>query len=187
MAKRAGHQTIAIKAKPYYKKREGVSQVRNRYMGHGLTAKWIGMSETLHTAMVIRYPKNVMESPGAALVHALKDADDIEYLLISETHGKPYQFPREGYARGTLADIANALQVGAVPQEQIDNAVAQMDRDIKVAATWLEYSVSENDAMCDVLEEILVQKGKVPVDAEAERNAMNDRLDEDLEMRISTL
>ncbi len=180
MAKRAGHQTIAIEAKPYHKKREGVSQVRNRYMGRELTPKWVGVSDTLHAAMVIRYPKDVMESSGENLVRALKDADNIEYLLIGETRGKPYQFPREGYARGTLADIANALQVGAVPQEQIDNAVAQMDRDIKVAATWLEHAVAENDAMCDVLEEILDQKVKVP-----ESETMAELLEETPELKVS--
>ena len=185
MAKRAGHQTIAIEAKPYDKKREGVSQVRNRYIGRELTTKWVGVSETLHTAMVIRYPKDVMESSGENLVRALKAAHDIEYLLIGETHGKPYQFPLEGYARGTLADIANALQVGAVPQEEIDDAVARMDRDIKVAATWLEHAISESDAMCDVLEEILDQRVKIPVDAESERETMDNMLDETPELEVS--
>ena len=185
MAKRAGHQTIAIEAKPYDKKREGVSQVRDRYMGRELTTKWVGVSETLHAAMVIRYPKNVMESSGENLVHALKAAHDIEYLLIGETHGKPYQFPSEGYAHGTLADIANALQVGAVPQEEIDNAVAQMDRDIKVAATWLEHAISESDAMCEVLEDILDQKVKIPVDAESQSQATDDMLEKTPELEVS--
>ena len=185
MAKRAGHQTIAIEAKPYHKTREGVSQVRNRYIGRELTTKWVGVSETLHTAMVIRYPKGVMESSGENLVRALKAAHDIEYLLIGETRGKPYQFPHEGYARGTLVDIANALQVGAVPQEEIDDAVARMDRDIKVAATWLEHAISESDAMCDVLEEILDQRVKIPVDAESQSKAMGDMLEETPELKVS--
>lgn len=94
---------------------------------------------------------------GAVLQALLKQAADLEYLLIGETGGEPYPFPRNGYAHGTLADIATALQIGAVPSQLLDAAATQMEYDIHVAAKWLEAAVATIPAIGQTLHEILEQ------------------------------
>ena len=154
---RTGHQTVAIEAKWNDAAADGLKQVRARYLGRKLCPDFVGVSDILRTAMVVRYPARFRNKRGAALQALLKQAADLEYLLIGETGGEPYQFPRNGYARGPLADIATALQVGAVPSQRLDAAAAQMEYDIHVAAKWLDASVANLPAIGQKLHGILEQ------------------------------
>ena len=154
---RSGHQTVAIEAKWNDAAADGLKQVRARYLGRKLCPDFVGVSDILRIAMVVRYPARFRNKRGAALQALLKQAADLEYLLIGETGGEPYQFPRNGYARGTLADIATALQVGAVPSQRLDAAAAQMEYDIHVAAKWLDASVANLPAIGQKLHDILEQ------------------------------
>ncbi len=157
MVTRPGHQTVAIEAKWADAAADGVKQVCSRYLGRKLSPDFVGVSDTLRAAMVIRYPSRFRNKRGAAIQALLKQAADLEYLLIGETAGEPYQFPPEGYARGTLADIATALQVGAVPSQRLDAAAAQMEYDIHVAAKWLDASIANIPAIGQKLHDILEQ------------------------------
>lgn len=157
MVTRPGHQTVAIEAKWADAAADGVKQVCSRYLGRKLSPDFVGVSDTLRAAMVIRYPSRFRNKRGAAIQALLKQAAELEYLLIGETAGEPYQFPPEGYARGTLADIATALQVGAVPSQRLDAAAAQMEYDIHVAAKWLDASIANIPAIGQKLHDILEQ------------------------------
>ncbi len=112
IAMRRGHETVAIEAKwSDVNARNGVTQVRERYLGRTLLPEFVGASLKLKSAMVVRYPTRLKKKPGAEITAALQTADDIESMLIGESSGVYYEFPSVGYARGTLADVANALKV----------------------------------------------------------------------------
>ena len=47
MAVRKGRETIAIEAKSYNNPDDGIETVREKYLGKSLTAKYVGVSDTL--------------------------------------------------------------------------------------------------------------------------------------------
>ena len=77
---RDGHETVAIEAKWTDSPKDGVAQVRSRYLGRRLCPDFVGVSETLRAAMVVRYPINLRDKSGADIRTLLKKAEDIEYL-----------------------------------------------------------------------------------------------------------
>ena len=158
IATRRGHETVAIEAKwSDSKARNGVMQVRERYLGRTLLPEFVGASLKLKSAMVVRYPTRLQKKPGAEITAALQAADDIESMLIGESSGEYYEFPSVGYARGTLADVANALKVGAVPSQHIAEASEKMEEEIQVAAKWLHDAWEANAIIGDKLDNILEQ------------------------------
>ena len=158
IATRRGHETVAIEAKwSDSKARNGVMQVRERYLGRTLLPEFVGASLKLKSAMVVRYPTRLQKKPGAEITAALQAADDIESMLIGESSGEYYEFPSLGYARGTLADVANALKVGAVPSQHIAEASEKMEEEIQVAAKWLHDASEANAIIGDKLDNILEQ------------------------------
>ncbi len=158
LAMRRGHETVAIEAKwSDATARNGVAQVRERYLGRTLLPEFVGASLKLKSAMVIRYPTRLKKKPGAEIPAALRAADDIESLLIGESRGEYYEFPNLGYARGTLADMANALKVGAVPSQHIAEAAEKMEAEIQVAAKWLNDATEDKSIIGNKLDNILDQ------------------------------
>ena len=159
MVKRFGLETIAVEAKPADTPIEkGITKMRDSYIGSELTAEWIGISETLQTGVVIRYPEELSTASGDELIGTLINTTDIEYKLISISSGEPMEFPMAGVARGSLADIVNALHVGASPSKQIKDAAQAMERGIKVAAKWIEDAIPNKPAIGQKLSGILGEK-----------------------------
>ena len=158
IAMRRGHETVAIEAKwSDVNARNGITQVRERYLGRTLLPEFVGASLKLKSAMVVRYPTRLKRKPGAEITAALQTANDIESMLIGESSGVYYEFPSVGYARGTLADVANALKVGAVPSQHIAEASEKMEEEIQVAAKWLHDATEANAIIGDKLDDILAQ------------------------------
>lgn len=77
---RDGHEAGAIEAKWTDSPKDGVAQVRSRYLGRRLCPDFVGVSETLRAAMVVRYPTNLRDKSGADIRTLLKNSEDIEYL-----------------------------------------------------------------------------------------------------------
>lgn len=156
MVKRLGLETVAVEAKPADVPIEGgITKMRDIYIGSELTADWVGISETLQTGLVIRYPEELSSASGDELVAKLVRTTEIEYKLISISSGEQVEFPMAGVARGSLADIVNALHVGASPSKQIKDAAQAMERGIKVAARWIEDAIPNKPAIGKKLSGIL--------------------------------
>ena len=89
----------------------------------------------------------------------LQAAEDIAYILLnkpepeSETESdqvlyiiepgpdnevEPESFPRSGWLRGSVADIATAIRVRATPVSKIDAAADLLEKRIEIAAQQLE-------------------------------------------------
>ena len=119
-----GTRTIAISAKRHDGNIESaVDEMKNDYLGSELTAEFMGVSDTLQTGIVLRYPEELTEVTDDALTYRLVHTKAIEYCVV--TADKDGNFPKEGYAKGSLSDIATAIHIGASPTKKIE-AVAKV-------------------------------------------------------------
>ena len=84
--------------------------------------------------MAILYPDRFRTMPGRAINSQLRAAGDLQYKLISTLRDTVGHFPENGWATGTVGDIANALHVGAMPNSQLEQAAAEMELSIDSGA-----------------------------------------------------
>ena len=158
MAKRAGYETVAIEAKHTDAGvREGIIRMEGLYLGSELVVdsenNWMGASETLQTGIIIRYPDSIMNTKSEDLEDALLETRDIEYCVI--TADSTGDFPKGGMVRGSLADIAAAMTIGAVPAKKIQVAAKKMDRGLREAVSHIEQSIERIPYIGTRLSEIL--------------------------------
>ena len=154
---RPGYEPVAIEAK-YVDSADDVVAQAQKHVGRELETEYATRTETLHTVMAIRYPAWFKEVAGRDIEEKLCSAADLQYLLKGKSGGETYRFPRKGWATGTVADIANAVHVGTVPSERIDDAAEQMERAVNIAAQQLDAAVKARAAIGDSLEHILHQE-----------------------------
>ena len=154
---RMGYEPIAIEAK-YADSPDDVVAQAQKHVGRMLETEYAIRTETLHTVMAIRYPVWLKDVASREIEERLRCATDFQYLLKGKSSGEPYQFPRTGWATGTVVDIANALHVGAVPSERIDAAASDMERAVNIAAQQLDEAIKARAAIGDELEHILHQE-----------------------------
>ena len=114
--------------------------------------------KTLNNVMAILYPDRFKTTPGRDINSQLRAADDLQYKLISTFKGTVGHFPKNGWATGTVGDIAHALHVGALPNSQLEQAAAEMERSIDSAAHLLEDAIVDHHAIGTKIEAILHQE-----------------------------
>ena len=111
------------------------------------------VTNTLNNVMAIRYPTRFKTEAGRDLQQALLNADDLQYKLVSNTG----QFPTNGWAKGKVTDIANALHIGATPNSQLEAEADKMELSINKAANLIEDAVAERPGIGNSVEKILHQ------------------------------
>ena len=143
---RRGYETIGIEAKIHGTADDaGVVQLRAEYFGKQLNTDWRGSSLTLQTGMAIRYPEEASTCPQAELAIVLSESTAFEYRLV--TADGMGDFPKGGFVRGSLDDIATALTIGAVPAEKIQAAINIMTRGMDVAVNDITQAIAR-EAEC---------------------------------------
>ena len=150
-----GRETVVIEAKSYNVKiEEGVKQLRKRYFGERLDPDFQRVSNTLETGMVLRYPESVQSKIShTELEEALIHTDEIEYCVVtSDGEGN---FPKKGYAKGTLRDIATALHIGASPTKKIREVTEAYNVGMNEWAADIERSIKTRPKLGEILSEIL--------------------------------
>ena len=108
--------------------------------------------------MAILYPDRFRTMPGREINPQLRAAGDLQYKLISTLGNTVGHFPKNGWATGTVADIANALHVGAMPNSQLEQAAAEMELSIDSTAHLLEDAIVDHRAIGTKIEAILHQE-----------------------------
>ena len=163
MAKRAGYETVAIEAKHTKSGvRDGIIRMEHAYLGGELDVSpennWMGASETLQTGIVILYPDIVMNTKSEELEDVLRETRDIEYCVI--TADRTGDFPKTGMVRGSLADIATAMTVGAVPAKKIQEAADKMEGGLRKAVDYIEQSIVQIPYIGTRLSEIIGEEAR---------------------------
>ena len=173
-----GREPIGIEAKfaTTTNARNLIKQAETRLV-YELEAEYHTATKTLNNVMAILYPDRFKTMPGRDINSQLHEADDLQYKLVSSLRGTIGHFPKNGWAIGTVGDIANALHVGAMPNSQLEEAAVEMELSIDSAAHLLEDAIIEHPAIGTKIETILHQevfsKDPVPVGAISEQQPLN--------------
>ncbi len=116
------------------------------------------VGRTLNNVMAILYPDRFKTIPGRDINSQLRDVDDLQYKLVNTVGDTVGHFPENGWATGTVSDIANALYVGAMPNSQLEAAAEEMEKSINKAAYLLEDAIVDHPAIAKKIETILHQE-----------------------------
>ena len=154
-----GREPIGIEAKfaTTTNARNLIKQAETRLV-HELEAEYYTSAKTLNNVMAILYPDYFKTMPGRDITPQLLEADDLQYKLVSTFGNAVGHFPENGWATGTVEDIANALHVGAIPNSQLEQAAEDMELSINRAAYLLEDAIVEHRAIGTKIESILHQE-----------------------------
>ena len=134
-----------------------IKQAETRLV-YELEAEYHTATKTLNNVMAILYPDDFKTMPGRDINPRLRMADDLQYKLISTLKGTVGHFPKNGWAIGTVGDIANALHVGAMPNSQLEQAAKDLEYSIDSAAHLLEDAIADHRAVGTKIETILHQE-----------------------------
>ena len=129
-----------------------------QHLGEELSPAPNMVAETLTAAMALRIPIRFLQVKRRDLAHELRQADDIHYVLLSRNGSDTNRFPREGWAKGTVGDVAMALQLGATPNSKIQEAAALLEYRINQAALLLEASIATRPSIGTAIGKILYQE-----------------------------
>ena len=154
-----GGEPIGIEAKfaTTTNARNLIKQAETRLV-HELEAEYYTSAKTLNNVMAILYSDRFKTMPGREITPQLHEADDLQYKLVNTVSEIVGHFPKNGWATGTVADIANALQVGAMPNSQLEEAAEEMEKSINKAAYLLEDAIVDHPAIGKKIETILHQE-----------------------------
>ncbi len=134
-----------------------ISQAEDRLVLE-LETEYHVVGNTLNNVMAILYPDRFKTMQGADVNSQLRSADDLQYKLVNTVGDIVGHFPENGWATGTVADIANALRVGAMPNSHLENAAEEMEKSVNKAAYLLENAIVEHPAIGKKIETILHQE-----------------------------
>ena len=117
-----GHEPVAIEAK--FADVRGVESVERQAIRH-LGRDYIYDSETPETAqlrvvMAWRYPTRLRSVRFRELEDELRNAEDLEYVVIRLIDGTRYQIPGEGFVKCDVKTIANTLQTLSLVMKKVD-------------------------------------------------------------------
>ena len=116
------------------------------------------VGKMLNNVMAILYPDRFKTIPGKDINPELRAADDLQYKLVNTIGDTVGHFPENGWAKGTVGDIANALHVGAMPTSHLEAAAEEMEKSINKAAYLLEEAIVDHLAIAKKIETILHQE-----------------------------
>ncbi len=116
------------------------------------------VGKTLSNVMAILYPDRFKTIPGKDVNPRLRTADDLQYKLVNTVGDTIAHFPENGWATGTVGDIANALHIGAMPNSHLEAAAEEMEKSINKAAYLLEDAIVDHPAIGTKIETILHQE-----------------------------
>ena len=154
-----GREPVAIEVKLDGKSpnTQGEGQAA-QHLGEELSPAPNMVAETLTAAMALRIPTRFLQVKRRGLAQELRQADDIHYVLLSRNGSDTNRFPREGWAKGTVSDVAMALQLGATPNSKIQEAAALLEHRINQASLLLEASIATRPSIGTAIGNILYQK-----------------------------
>ena len=116
------------------------------------------VGKTLSNVMAILYPDRFKTMAGADINPQLRTADDLQYKLVNTVGDTVAHFPTNGWAIGTVGDIANALHIGAMPNSELEEAAEEMEKSVNKAAYLLEDAIIDHPAIGKKIETILHQE-----------------------------
>ena len=168
-----GREPIGIEAKfdTTTNAKNLIKQAETRLV-HELEAEYYTSEKTLNNVMAILYPDRFKTMPGRDINPRLREANDLQYKLVNTLGDTVGHFPKNGWATGTMGDIANALHVGAMPNSRLEQAAEEMELSVNRAAHLLEDAIVDHHAIGAKIETTLHQE-VFSKDADDEEEKLN--------------
>ena len=134
---------------------------------------------TIENVLRVRMPARFRTMPQDKIESEMRKAEDIAYVLLNkpESEGEtepdqvlfitepepnneiePESFPQNGWLKGSVADIATAIRVRAIPISKVDAAADLLEKRIETAAQQLETAIKARPSIGAEIEAILFQK-----------------------------
>ena len=138
--------------------------------------------DTVENVLRVRMPARFKTMPQGNIDTKMRTAEDIAYMLINnpipenepepdsvpftyqtedteqDNEAEPERFPKKGWLKGSVADIATAIRVGSTPISKINAAADLLEARIEIAAKQLETAIAERPSIGQEIEGILFQK-----------------------------
>ena len=135
---------------PHSPNLEGEKQAKGRL------GKRLASFETVKTTMALRVPHRFRQLSSVEIPDALRDADDLHYVLLSVD--APHRFPNSGWIVGNIGDVTAAIRIGAIPISKIVQAAEDLESGIDEAAHLLAAAVKTRPHIAETVEKILYQE-----------------------------
>ncbi len=154
--KENGRNPIVIEVKidePNAPNRSGEPQAR-KHLGRQLSSY-----EQVTTAMALRIPHQFRLAAHRELDEALRRTDELHYVLLNlDEHRNVHRFPKEGWVKGSLADVATAIRIGAIPNARVDKAAYDLEHGVNEAATLIATAAETRPGLAENVQRILYQE-----------------------------
>ena len=92
----------------------------------------VGEDDCVSTAVAVDLPLEYRSMDQTLILEQLKKSENIRYILLREK--APSRFPKMGWLRGSIADIAAAIRVEATPVSELKEAAQMLEEGIEKAA-----------------------------------------------------
>ncbi len=130
----------------------GEKQLNDFYLGKTLKTT----AQKIQTGIAVRFPYEFREIEQAELDEKMAKASDIAYCLLSID--EPHRFPKDGWLTGSVADIATAIRIGAMPIAKINEASKMLERGVDTAGELVDAAIAERPEIGHRIEKILYQE-----------------------------
>ena len=128
-------------------------------LGEELDPDVVDASGRVSAAIALRSPDFLRDLPGAdAADQALAEGATLEYALFTGTdRARPARFPKTGFIRGNLRDLAAFIAQAATPEDAIERAADILERGVQDSAAILRIAAESAPAFQAAIEKHLRQ------------------------------
>ena len=121
-------------------------EARDR-LGESLDAGVVQASGRINAAIALRSPNDLHDCDGLDDVDAtLAQGVTLEYALLTGPGGIDYtRFPKSGFIRGSIRDLAAFVEYAATPEDAVQRAVMILEEGIQDAAAILRQASELSD------------------------------------------
>ena len=93
-----------------------------------------GQVRSVEAAIAVAYPPQIRGVPDEQIIDAVERAE-LQYAVHYRNN---LRFPQRGWMRGSVADIAEMVNLVSVPQQSVERSIEALTHGIEVAATHLD-------------------------------------------------
>ena len=132
-----GAQPVVIENE-YLPARTVEAEARDR-LGESLDASVVNASGRINVAIALRSPTELRDCAGLDDVDkTLTQGVTLEYALFARSGGVDYtRFPKSGFIRGNIRDLAAFVEYAATPEDAVQRAVTILEEGVQDAAAIL--------------------------------------------------